>query len=294
MKTTNNNSTPPNIPRMPNDNRNTIGAIIIITGLALLLKNLNIGDLFPDWLFSWPMILVVVGLIIGVNSKFERKASIILLIIGGLFLFREITDLSFGRVILPLGIIILGYYLISKKNTNYIPPVPPVPPGQDDFDWDKRVVNSSEETAADGSSENKAENTDPNFQSSYQSTGKSSYDRFNPQSEDILNVNSAFSSLKKLVLSKKFLGGRVSNLFGSVQINLLQADLQQPVAIEVFQLFGSTQIILPSHWQASSNISSLLGDVDDRRFPSGIGLDPNKKIYITGSTIFGGITLKNA
>ncbi|WP_408987870.1 hypothetical protein [Sphingobacterium spiritivorum] len=43
------------------------------------------------------MILVVVGLIIGVNSKFERKASIILLIIGGLFLFREITDLSFRQ-----------------------------------------------------------------------------------------------------------------------------------------------------------------------------------------------------
>ncbi len=291
MKDKTQHSDPFNMPPRHNNKRNIIGAIVILGGLLLLLRNLDFGILFPDWLFSWPMILIIVGLVIGVNSKFEQKASIVLLILGVLFLFREITHLPIGGVIFPLGIIIVGFFLITRHNNNQIPPIPPY---KDDYDWDKRV----EDPASPSPESNPGEagpNQDPNHQSSYQqSTGQSNYGNYSYQSENYLNVNSAFSSMKKLILSKTFLGGRVSNIFGSVEINLLQADLQQPVVIDVFQLFGSTQIILPSHWQASSDISSLLGDVDDRRYPSGAAMDPSKRIYITGTTLFGGITLKNA
>jgi len=291
MKDKTQHSDPFNMPPRHNNKRNIIGAIVILAGLLLLFRNLDFGFLFPDWLFSWPMILIIIGLVIGVNSKFEQKASIVLLIIGVLFLFKEITHLPIGGIIFPIGIIVVGFFLITRHSNNQLPPMPP---RKDDYDWDKRVQDPSTQLqeAPLGGDDNPQ---DPNAQSSYQQgTGQANHSNYSYQSENYLNINSAFSSMKKLVLSKTFLGGRVSNIFGSVEVNLLQADLHQPVVIDVFQLFGSTQIILPSHWQASSDISSLLGDVDDRRYPSGVAMDPQKRIYITGTTLFGGITLKNA
>ena len=40
------------------------GIIIVIVGAAMLAKEM--GVYFPEWLFSWPMLLIVIGLYVGV------------------------------------------------------------------------------------------------------------------------------------------------------------------------------------------------------------------------------------
>src|SRR5690606_41635639 len=67
------------IPPSSNKSSTTVGTIIILFGVFLLLRNLDLGFLFPNWLFSFPMILIIIGLVIGVNSKFQKKSAIILL-----------------------------------------------------------------------------------------------------------------------------------------------------------------------------------------------------------------------
>lgn len=278
------NTTPPPIPPRNNKSANIVGAIIVFLGLALLLKNLNLGIWFPRWIFGWEMILIIIGLVIGVNSRFEKKSSIILICVGSLFLLKDLMNLSFGRVIVPIAAIIIGIYLIMRNRSHVAPPLPPMPPvkNDDEFDWDKRVDvdtdRPSEEppTAATPIHEEGAKN-------GYSYAG-----------ENYIKVDSIFGNAKKIIFSKNFLGGTMTNVFGSTEINLLQADIQQPVALDVFQLFGSTKIIVPPHWVIVTTVSSILSENDDRRVILTSTIDQNKSLYITGTSIFGNITIKNS
>src|SRR5690606_22363021 len=277
----------PQLPPSNNKSSTTVGAIIILFGVFLLLNNLDLGFLFPSWLFSIPMILIIIGLVIGINSKFEKKSSFILLTIGGIFLLRKIFD-NFNpfQVLLPAIAIVIGIYIINR---NRKAPTIPTPPGNtppphptDEFDCDRSVVDLTDDTGANTQN------------SSHQNTGHSgAYNQFQ-YAENYLKVDAIFGNSNKIILSKNFLGGTITNIFGSSVINLLQADLSQPVVIDTFQLFGSTKIIVPAHWVVTPSISSIFGDVDDRRIIINHPYDESKKLFLTGTSLFGTVTIKNS
>jgi hypothetical protein len=287
-------TTPPPIPPRNNKSANIVGAVIVFLGLALLLKNLSLGIWFPRWIFGWEMILIIIGLVIGVNSQFKKKSSIILISIGSLFLLKDLMDLSFGRVIVPLGAIILGIYLIMRNRSHTPPPIPPMPtptPEKDEFDWDKRVTETDRDI--DGSFQSPFDRTETS------AAPKQAYDQkqgqgYTYEGENYIKVDSVFGNATKIIFSKNFLGGTMTNVFGSTKINLLQSDIQQPVALDIFQLFGSTKIIVPPHWIIATTVSSILSENDDRRVILTNISDQNKCLYITGTSIFGNITIKNS
>ena len=132
----NNDSRPPK----SNNTTNFAGAFIILFGLALLLKNMRL-DIFPRWIFGWEMILIVIGLVIGVNSKFQKKSSVILIAIGSIFLLKDLIGMSFGKFFIPAMVIAIGIYLIKRNRVlPSVPPEDPIRPRPDDeYDWDKRV-----------------------------------------------------------------------------------------------------------------------------------------------------------
>ena len=66
----------------------TGAALLIIGGLFLAREA---GILFPRWFFTWPMILVGIGLFTGIRHRFNNPVPFILLIIGGIFLADEIS-----------------------------------------------------------------------------------------------------------------------------------------------------------------------------------------------------------
>jgi len=289
-------------PIIPNSNnsRNIVGAIVIIVGIFLLLNNLNLGDWFPDWLFSWPTILIIIGLVIGVNSQFQKKSAIILLIIGGASLISRMMRTDFGSVTVPIIIISLGiYFIMSKRKPPMVPPAYPNPP-QNPYDWDKRV-NSPTDTPADATAPDAEakpfnEQYGPSQQASpnAQAFGNKDNSSFHQSFEDSLNLNTIFAGQKKVIYSKQFRGGNLTNVFGSIELDLTKADIQQAIVIDTFQLFGSARIIIPPHWTVFSNVASILGSVDDRRFQTIYNPDTDKKIYITGTCILGNLTIKNA
>lgn len=272
------------IPPSSNKSSTTVGTIIILFGVFLLLRNLDLGFLFPNWLFSFPMILIIIGLVIGVNSKFQKKSAIILLLVGGVLLIRKIFG-GFNpfEILFPAFAIVIGIYIINRnRKAPVIPEVPTPDPtsSSDEFDWDRRVTDLNEDISSE-TSEAKSEqkfHTHQQFQ----------------YAENYLKVDSIFGNANKIVLSKNFLGGTITNIFGSSVINLLQADIQQPVVIDTFQLFGSIKIIVPPHWMVTSSVSSVMGDVDDRRVMISHPYDESKKVYLTGTSIFGTVTIKNS
>ncbi|MFZ4262295.1 LiaF transmembrane domain-containing protein [Sphingobacterium sp. HJSM2_6] len=289
--TTNKQNMNPEEENKPPKNNNTstlVGAIIIFLGFALLMKNLDLGNMLPGWFFGWETILIIIGLVIGVNSKFEKKSAHILIGIGLFFFLKNELGLNIAKFIIPAAAIFLGFYLLNR-NRNKVP-IPPPAPKNDDFDWDKRVdspFNQSTDTAQDQAKGNYTQEHTSGHR-------KQHYQNFTPDFENYIKIDNFFSDTKKVILSKNFLGGNITSVFGSTVLNFLQADLKQPVVIDTFQLFGSTKIIVPMNWRVSSNISSIFGEVDDRRPTYEITTDDNKKIYITGTSIFGGLTIKNS
>lgn len=289
------NTQPPIMPPKNNKSANIVGTIIVFLGLALLLKNLNLGLWFPRWIFGWEMILIIIGLVIGVNSRFEKKSALILIAIGGIFLLKNFMYISVGKVIIPLIAIAIGVYLIMRNRNQTFPPIPPPTtpetpePSPNDFDWDKRVHTPSieAEQASPSAHQEKAQNPYGQQHTAYQGG-------FSNPGENYIKIDSIFGNAKKNIFSKNFLGGTLTNVFGSTEINLLQADLKQPVALDVFQLFGSTKIIVPPHWVIATSVSTILGENDDRRIILTHAVDQNKCLYITGTSILGNITIKNS
>lgn len=290
-KTTHTNENP-QLPPSNNKSSTTVGAIIILFGIFLLLNNLDLDFLFPDWLFSFPMILIIIGLVIGINTKFEKKSSLILLTIGGIFLLRKIFD-GFNpfQILLPAIAIVVGIYIINRnRKAPIIPPAPqspsPNPPTHptDEFDWDRRVVDLTDNDAPNytQTDSSQANNAHAGAQNQFQ------------YAENYLKVDAIFGNSNKIILSKNFLGGTITNIFGSSVINLLQADITQPVVVDTFQLFGSTKIIVPAHWVVTPSVSSIFGDVDDRRIIINHPYDESKKLYLTGTSLFGTVTIKNS
>ena len=77
--------------------RLVIGLILVIAGLFLFLRNTNIFPIFlEDILFSWQMLLIVIGLIITLGGS-NRTPGIVLMAVGGFFLIPELFYEIFGR-----------------------------------------------------------------------------------------------------------------------------------------------------------------------------------------------------
>ena len=221
-----------------------------------------------------------------------------MLIIGGASLISRMMRTDFGSVTVPIIIISLGiYFIMSKRKPPMVPPTYPHPP-QGSYDWDKRVHVPTAEPIDSSPADQESRPFNEQYGSSQQASPNQQAfgdkDPFQQSFEDNLNLNSIFAGQKKVIYSKNFRGGNLTNVFGSVELDLTKADIQQPIVIDTFQLFGSARIIIPPHWTVFSNVASVLGSVDDRRFQTIYNPDTDKKIYITGTCILGNLTIKNA
>ncbi|MFT6245913.1 MAG: putative membrane protein [Salibacteraceae bacterium] len=111
-------------------------------------------------------------------------------------------------------------------------------------------------------------------------------------SEDFVKSTTLFGGVKKSIVSKTFKGANFDTKFGGTEINLSQADIQQPVVIHSTTALGGLKIIVPSNWQVKSEISAIFGSVEDKRAPiSDLSRDPNKVLILKGNCTFGGVEI---
>ena len=72
----------------------------------------------------------------------------------------------------------------------------------------------------------------------------------------------------------------------------MHADVVEPASLEVVQLFGGSTIIAPAHWVIQPEMASFFGGIEDKRFTNSMP-DTSKVLYIRGTSLFGGITIKS-
>ena len=62
------------------------------------------------------------------------------------------------------------------------------------------------------------------------------------------------------------------------------------LVLEVVQIFGSTKLIIPPHWEVQSKTATVFGGIEDKRSAPATG-NPEKVLVFEGVTFFGGVTI---
>ncbi len=126
----------------------------------------------------------------------------------------------------------------------------------------------------------------------WQEFGKQNSER---SSEDYIDSTTIFGGIKKNIISKDFKGGESFCMFGGAEINLMQADINGRVVIELTQIFGGTKLVIPPHWKLQSEeVVSIFGGLDDKRpIVQNTSIDDSKVIVLRGTCLFGGIDIKS-
>jgi predicted membrane protein len=94
--------------------RAILGIFLVLLGAFFLLDNFGIIPSLPWWVISWQMLLIVIGVFNLITGN--RSAAIILIGIGGIFLFTEFYPFSF-RDWWPLILVIIGLSFIFRQKT---------------------------------------------------------------------------------------------------------------------------------------------------------------------------------
>lgn len=92
-----------------------MGILIIGIGKLWLLYKLNIIAL-PWWLFTWKTVLILIGIIIGISSKFRGFPWIEMVVIGFIFMLTDIPGFGndFEPYLWPVLIMVIGLFIVLK------------------------------------------------------------------------------------------------------------------------------------------------------------------------------------
>ncbi|UEG52633.1 cell wall-active antibiotics response protein [Mucilaginibacter daejeonensis] len=284
-------NTEPIYPNQPQNNGKAIaGLVLLVVGCALLLRQFHFFFI-PHWLFSWPMLLIVIGLFSGAKHNFKKPGALIAILIGVIFLSGRISPwIDISHLSLPIVVIAVGIWLIVKRshqnnrwgNTDW--------KSQPDFTNTTQDVPVVDYVVRDANDPEPEKKTEDSSYGAYQNT------RTGYSADDVIDTVSVFGGIKKAVLSKNFRGGQIVNIFGGAEIDLSQADIHGTVVIEVTQLFGGIKLVVPPHWSVTSDMAAVFASVDDKRFgkfgPQS-AINPDKLLVIKGVSIFAGVDVRS-
>ena len=248
-------------PRMRNTGKILTGLFIVGIGIVLLLRQSGMN--VPFWLFTWPCILIGVGILGGIKNSFRPGGWLIVLIVGCVFLADRLNPgMSIQHYAWPVLLIAMGFWIMVKPKTHH----------RHFGRWQERRRRErwGDDTAI---FHGPAETGDAN---------------------DYLDTTSVFGGVKKIILSKNFKGGDITNFMGGTEINFTQADIPGRITIDTTNIFGGTKLVIPPTWDVQSDVVAIFGGVDDKRqLISGTLPDPSKVVHLSGLCIFGGIEIRS-
>jgi predicted membrane protein len=112
-----------------------------------------------------------------------------------------------------------------------------------------------------------------------------------------LSEAAIFGGIERRVTSQDFQGGHINAIFGGVEIDLTDANMQADEAtLEINAIFGGVEIRVPETWQVAFRGTPIFGGIADKtRIGRTTDLsDPRRKVLVlTGAVIFGGVEIKN-
>jgi hypothetical protein len=94
-----------------------IGIAVLVAGTLLLMR--QTGTEIPDWVLSWPMVLVVIGIATGIKHRFRRMHTYLILLLGVVFLVDKANGgFELKPYIWPIVIMVAGLFIILNRAVN--------------------------------------------------------------------------------------------------------------------------------------------------------------------------------
>lgn len=242
-----------------------LGFGLILVAIGILTLGFNFGWIdspLKRVLFSWPMILVVIGTAKIIKRDYFTAA--ILYTIGFFFLMPRIIgaypayfpnfDGGFTHTFWPVLLIISGVLLILSK------------------------LYGNPSCSQVTCEKNYSKKTD-----------YSNYSRPTGSFEK----NAIFGGGEHIVLEPNFTGGEVNAIFGGLTLDLRHSTLAEGVSrLEVNAVFGGVTIIVPRDWFVETQMDAVFGGFEDKRLIKE-PINPQRKLLIKGACVFGGGELRD-
>ncbi|GAB3006516.1 DUF5668 domain-containing protein [Niabella terrae] len=97
-----------------------IGGFLLVVGIVYLLRKMGVD--LPDFIFSWQMLLIALGIFVGIRKSFEGVGWMILILVGAIPMINEYF--VFGqlrRFVVPIILIGSGLFFIFRpKGSRHI------------------------------------------------------------------------------------------------------------------------------------------------------------------------------
>jgi len=253
------------------------GVFLLLIGGVLLLDQM--GFPLPDWLFSWHVLLIAIGIFVGLRHNFRGGGWAILILVGGFFLLQDsYPNLPLRRFIWPAVLIFVGLLIILSPRCNR---------HRWRQRWREGGVGGDPATWQEGDKRQWKEDW---YRRRYGQAFSSSREGYS--SEDYVDSTAIFGGVHKKVVSKNFKGGDITSIMGGTELDLTQADFTGVIRLDVTQIMGGTKIIVPAHWEVRSEVTALFAGFEDKRQQPAV-TNPDKVLILDGTSFFGGIELKN-
>ncbi|MGK9475182.1 LiaF transmembrane domain-containing protein [Melioribacter sp. OK-6-Me] len=232
---------------------NWLGIILIIAGALLLVDNIFMLDFsFRHIIFSWHTVSLIIGIVIHSKSK-NSVAGIVFLVIGIFGIASKILHPFFVlrfRDFWPIIIIIIGLLIILKRNGH--------------------------------------SNKHHHFEAAHTEESSKGFDY--TENADYINEECVLTSSTKLIQSNNFSGGKINVILGSAQLNFDNSRLAEgEIVLNISCVMGGCTLFVPKNWKVISNLTSIFGGFDDKRYfiPDSEEMQEGLLI-LKGSVVFGG------
>jgi len=216
------------------------GILLVVLGLIFGLNALEITNI--DLFFNgWWTLFIIIPCLIDLFKEKDKTGNIIGLVIGILLLLGSNNIINFNliwKLILPISLVIIGISLIFKdKLSNKVKK-------------EMKKINQTNE--------------------------KEYYATFGEQ-----NLNFA---------DEEFNGCNLNAIFGGIKCDLRDSEIKKDSIITASAIFGGITIYLPETVNVKLVSTPIFGGVSDERKTK----EKNKEntIYINATCLFGGIELK--
>ena len=214
------------------------GVLLIIIGLIIGMNSLGIMsvNLFFD---GWWTLFIIIPCLVGLFTERSKTGHIIGLVIGVTLLLASQRIISFelvAKLIIPFILVVIGLTLIFHDA------------------FKSKVTNKIKE-------HNK---------------------------NDLDNIIATFAE-QKVSPEKDFKGANLDAVFGGITLDLRNAKLSDETIIKSSSIFGGIDIMIPKDVNIEVKATPIFGGVSNKIVNN---KDNNKTIYIDAFCMFGGVDIK--
>jgi len=103
------------------------------------------------------------------------------------------------------------------------------------------------------------------------------------------NITATFSEQKAQKAGEDFKGANLDAVFGSVVLDLREANIEKEAVIKASAIFGGVEIFTPADVNVKVKATPIFGGVSDKSLSK---KDSEKIIYIEAFCMFGGVDIK--